>query len=303
MFRRQKILLSLLAETRRTLPRTSLVQLAFLLRNETSLGDDATFFDFVPLGGSPYSFSMVHELEGLEKAGYLRGEGGRLSLAFARTEESRGLIGQLPGPIREAVRSICGKYGRMSRDALVQDVARRYPWYANGSASHRTESPVSVFTAGYEGTSVERFLDRLLRNGIGVIADVRANPVSRKYGLGRRCLAGVAEKLGIQYRSFSSLGIPRQARRGLDSHASYQRLLDSYERQILPHQSAELANLSLLARREATVLICKEHDARFCHRSRLAAAIARATNLAVCHIRAENGLRHSLIEHEAAAHG
>ena len=66
------------------------------------------------------------------------------------------------------------------------------PWYSVNSelphfrsdeAEQRTAPALAaVYTAGYEGNSIDRFLDRLMKRGIYSIIDVRSNPISRKYG-------------------------------------------------------------------------------------------------------------------------
>lgn len=325
--RRKAVLLALLAEAKRALPGATIGHLAFLLRHESCLREDKSFFDFLPMEGRPISFSLNHDLDMLREAGILRGDGDRWSLAFARTEPAKRWIGGLPEPVLAAVRGVCRRFGRMSREGIAQDVGQRYPRYfhskqrtkdwdrdlfsrrrwAGQPPSHRRKTqpellepqesegadasfvtppsgPSPIFTAGYEGCSVEAFLDELLVNGIRLIADVRSNPSSRKYGFSRRSLEAFSQRVGLEYRNFPSLGIPGKARKGLDGFASYQRLLDSYERQVISRQAADVSELSSLAKASPTVLVCKEQDVRYCHRSRLATAVAEATGLAIRHL-------------------
>ncbi|WP_348602891.1 DUF488 family protein [Bartonella tribocorum] len=42
------------------------------------------------------------------------------------------------------------------------------------------------FTIGYEGKSLENYLNCLLENNIKILCDVRKNPISRKYGFSKR---------------------------------------------------------------------------------------------------------------------
>lgn len=86
------------------------------------------------------------------------------------------------------------------------------------------------------------------------------------------------------YEHFPRLGIPSNERVTLDSFASYQRLLDRYEHQILPGQAGPISELCELVRHQPTVLLCVEHDVRCCHRSRLAKAVAMKTGLPVTHV-------------------
>jgi len=290
MLRRQRLVLALLAEAKRALVRPVVGHLVFLLRQESPLRDEATGYDFVPYASGPCSFTLDRELASLQNSGFLSGDGGRLKLAFERLPESRKFIQTIPRDAHSALESIVGHYGRMSREALVEEVSSRYPWYAAGPLSNDQESrksskrPKAVYTAGYEHCSAERFLGGLLKEGVQCIADVRANPMSRKFGFGRSSLSEIAGKLGLEYLSFPTLGIPSRARAGLDGFASYQRLLDSYEREVLRRNHADILALAAVARAKPTVLVCKEQEARYCHRSRLAAAVAKLSDLPVQHL-------------------
>ncbi len=66
----------------------------------------------------------------------------------------------------------------------------------------------TVYTAGYEGESIDRFLQKLLKAGIEQILDVRSNPMSRKYGFSRKTLSGLSEKLDMEYVHLPELGVP-----------------------------------------------------------------------------------------------
>jgi uncharacterized protein (DUF488 family) len=200
---------------------------------------------------------------------------------------------ELPAPIVVAVADILGRYGRMNRGALVRSVYTRYPWFAQSSElperrlasiQRRKKPPLAVYTAGYEGKSVDAFFNDLLQRGINTVIDVRANPISRKYGFSRLRFGEICKKLGFEYRHVPTLGIPSDARAGLSSFDSYQRLLDRYEQAMLPERSTDVEELGRLMRRQPAVLVCVEKDVRCCHRSRLAEAVAQASDLEVVHL-------------------
>jgi uncharacterized protein (DUF488 family) len=71
----------------------------------------------------------------------------------------------------------------------------------------------------------------------------------------------------------------------LDDAKSYTRLFDYYEKAILPTQQASLESVSSMIRKEPSALMCMEADAACCHRSRLAAAVAKMTNLPIKELR------------------
>jgi uncharacterized protein (DUF488 family) len=195
--------------------------------------------------------------------------------------------------VGDSVEQVLGRYGRMGQSQLVRSVYSRYPWFAlNSELPERrlasVEPPASaspaVYTAGYEGKSIDAFLNGILERGIGRIVDVRANPVSRKYGFSGRRFGDICGRLGLEYCHEKELGIPSSARVGLDSFESYQRLLSRYEDEMLPQRTVALARVTDLMRRQPSVLVCVERDVRCCHRTRLANVIANRTGLEVVHL-------------------
>lgn len=290
---RQKTVLSLLVQADRPLSPTVFVKLVFLLRQETELGKDRSFYDFLPYNFGPFSFTLYWDLGSLRKTGYVAPEEKRISLCSRTRDLVETETEGLPASIRSAVADILGRYGTMNERALVQDVYARYPWYATRSeltdlrpkpALKVKEASPAVYTVGYEGRSVEAFFNHLLQEGIRVVVDVRANPVSRKYGFSGLRLGEFCKKLRLEYRHMPSLGIPSTERAGLNGFASYQRLLNRYEQAMLPDRSTEVKDLGRLMRQRPSVLVCVEKDVRCCHRSRLAEAVAQATGLDVVHL-------------------
>jgi uncharacterized protein (DUF488 family) len=172
-------------------------------------------------------------------------------------------------------------------------VCWRFPWYASRCRSREAlpddvpalpRRDVAVHTAGYEGKSVDGFFDDLLAAGITGIVDVRANPVSRKYGFAKRSLSGIAAQLGLAYQHLPELGIPGDRRGSLSDFASYQRLLDEYETTMLPSQAKGMQTAARLLRSRPSVLLCVERDVGCCHRGRLANRIAEDEGLPVIHL-------------------
>lgn len=293
MLKRQKIMLALLDCADHSLSHTAFVKLSFLLREETEIGKDSTYYGFVPYRFGPFSFALYRELDALACQSYIEKDEHSIRVHPSMADAVKGKIQELPSGFLAAVRSIVGRYGSKPQKSLLRDVYKRYPWYATKSeltdlvpatVSPRSPAFLAVYTAGYERNSVDGFFDRLLRAGIQHIADVRANPVSRKYGFARSSLSAIAGKLGMGYRHLPQLGIPSAQRASLSGFASYQRLMELYEDEILPRQRAAIAKLAQDVQDEPTVLVCVEHDVRCCHRSRLAEAVARKANLSVKHL-------------------
>lgn len=293
MLRRQKTILALLSEAKQPLARTVLVKHAFLLRQETDVGSDSVFYDFVPYKFGPFSFALYRELEALQRDGYIAFENDRILLSPDMLRPSLDKVAELSGAVLSSVRSIAKQYGKFRQNTLLKDIYRRYPRYASKSerkdlqvspCPNATVAPPAVYTAGYQQKSIDGFFDALLKTGIRVIVDVRSNPVSRKYGFARSSMAGIAQKLDLDYVHLPSLGIPSEARVGLASKASYKRLLDAYEQNTLPKRRPDVDQLSQRMQHMPCVLVCMERDVECCHRSRLATAVSKVNGLPVRHL-------------------
>jgi len=140
-----------------------------------------------------------------------------------------------------------------------------------------------LFTAGYEGETIDSFLAKLLQAEINLVLDVRFNAVSRKKGFSKNHLQHACEKIGIVYAHLPDLGIPSSLRKSLRNSEDYRRLFTWYAeclRKGLPacDQAEKLVQL------HRTVLLCFEHDINRCHRSKLADVIARRTGMAIVHL-------------------
>lgn len=131
-----------------------------------------------------------------------------------------------------------------------------------------------IYTIGYEGTDIDRFVASLKAAGVQRIADVRAIALSRKKGFSKRSLANRLEAEGIEYLHFIKLGDPKPgreaARAGLfeEFRAIYSAHLDSDGAQ------SSLKELVAVAGEKPTCLLCFERDPVTCHRSIVAEAIA-----------------------------
>ena len=215
MLTREKIILNLLTQVAKPLSRTVFVKLSFLLRHETTLKDAPSFYDFVPYNFGPFSFTLYWELERLRQYGYVTIQEEHVALCEPNLGQSCRKAQDLPASTIAAVAQIIRRYGRRSQKALVSDVYRRYPWFALNSqlperklaSLQRPEkAPPAVYTAGYEGKSVDAFFNQLLKLGIDVLIDVRANPISRKYGFAGARLGQFCERLGPRVLSRPEFG-------------------------------------------------------------------------------------------------
>ncbi len=291
MLTRQKILLALVSQQGSPVTSTVLVKLAFLARNETFLRSDQTFYDFVPYKFGPFSFGLYREMAALRKNGYLEVDSTeRIGISPMCKSLAQKKIRELPESTLWAMENITRSYGKLPQRTLLKSVYESYPWYATKSELRDLKpsrvprlkvAKPAIYTVGYEGKSVDSFFRELLRDGIRAILDVRANPVSRKYGFARKSMSEIAAKLDIEYRHIPELGIPGDLRKSLSDYASYQRLLDRYEDSILPDRRKEISQVAGFMKRKPAALLCMEKDVNCCHRGRLASVVSHESRLPV----------------------
>lgn len=124
-----------------------------------------------------------------------------------------------------------------------------------------------VYTIGYEGTDIDRFVATLKAVGIKVLADVRAVAVSRKKGFSKTALRARLEDEGIAYTHLVHLGDPKPGR-----DAARAGRYDEFQTIYLEHlegaePQAALDELSEIIGESPTCLLCFERASKNCHRS------------------------------------
>jgi uncharacterized protein (DUF488 family) len=138
-----------------------------------------------------------------------------------------------------------------------------------------------VYTIGYEGTDIGRFVATLKAAGVKRIADVRAVPLSRKKGFSKKALSAQLMQAGIEYSHFVELGDPKPGR-----DAAKAGLYKEFRNIYSIHFESEAAQVSLkqlleFAKQKPTCLMCFERDPTTCHRSIVAAEMAESVGFEV----------------------
>ena len=132
-----------------------------------------------------------------------------------------------------------------------------------------------LFTIGYEGLDPERLRDALQSAGVAVLADVRAVANSRKRGFSKGALKAGLEEAGLGYAHLRALGTPKSGREAAraDDAVLLKRI---YCEEVLETAGgiAALDELSALAEKAPTCLLCFERDPARCHRRLLAERLA-----------------------------
>ena len=132
-----------------------------------------------------------------------------------------------------------------------------------------------MFTIGYEGISLESYINRLLENDIKLLCDVRKNSFSMKYGFSKSQLTKACNGVGIKFIHIPAVGINADKRRELNTQADYDKLFDEYKQTVLVEATDEQNEIfNLLKTEKRIALTCFEANINQCHRKLLAESIA-----------------------------
>lgn len=285
MLNRQKLLMLLLKLADRPVSRTELTKWCFLLRSEGETSGGSAFYDFVPYLYGPFSFALYHEAEKLVAQNYLRDDGDK---GWSLNSQVAACVGTPGRDIERDAKRLLLRFEKKDEASLVAYVYERYPAFTVNSKLRklavRPEAKPAVFTAGYEGLSIDRFLNLLIVSGIRRVIDVRNNPVSRRYGFHKSALQRLTERLEIDYVHLPELGIRSEDRQSLVDQEAYDTLFDKYEDTVLRNERQALQQVGCLVNELPSVLMCMESKPKCCHRSRLAAIVSKATKLPIKHL-------------------
>jgi len=268
-----------------SLAKIELMKWAFLVSQETPSRGGPAFYAFVPYKYGPYSFLLQQDILGLKKIGLVEeidSKGWGLSRTCKDNLES-------PRECEDIAR-ITFRYKGLRINELIDMVYSRYPWFtinceiAGRRARERPQAGRAVYTIGYQGLSIDAFLNRLLESGISTLADVRNNPSSRNFGFHKSTLSRLCENLGIEYIGFPDLGVPASDRMDLKSPDDYETIFNRYRSRVLTKNLHALDSLARVVIEKSTTLVCMESDPGLCHRSHLAMLISERTGMPVIHL-------------------
>jgi len=286
LFERQKCLLALVESLGGDVGALDFQKLLFLYCQEV---ETAPSYEFVPCRFGGFSFTSYADKRRLIDQGLLADEERCWKLTPAGQR-----LGHVPTMIRMRMDQFSKRHAKLGGDALVAEAYRRHPFHAirsemasrvlagDGpalSAIQAARPPAGVpgvCTIGYEGSSLEGYLNRLLRAGVTLLCDVRRNPLSRKYGFSKSTLSKACDGVGIRYEHLPDLGIASEDRQELHTQADYDTLFAAYERESLPRQTESLKKIAAWVEAgERVALTCFERLPDQCHRHCVADAMAR----------------------------
>jgi len=276
MYYRRKVLLALLEVYGGSLKRTDCEKLLFNFCQVTG----KNHYDFFPYKFGPFSFMSYFDKRRLTELGLLE------STDDFQINTNHSYLDELKPADKKALLNFKTNIGDLRGDKLVKKTYREFPHFAARSkiaerlfdqdelkqiqfAWNNDKKPL-VFTLGYEGLTIDAFLNKLISNNIFVVVDVRNNPQSMKYGFSKKSSKQYIENAGMKYFHIPELGIPSSMRKGLGESVSHKNLFQIYKAKLLPeHEDAQQQLLRLIVEYSRIALVCFEADHHFCHRNTL----------------------------------
>lgn len=286
MFYRRKIILALLQSFQGELDKIRLQKLLFLVSERQY----EKVYDFIPYKYGCFSFSASADLIAMVQKGLLS----ETESNFKR-EDQQDYLRLLKDTDRKIIQEVTTLYGKLSANGLMKHTYVNYPFWAIQSlkapqiltetelqkvmASKNTDETTTLFTIGYEGISPEAYLNKLIKNNVHVLIDVRKNALSMKYGFSKSHLKRFCENIGIEYVHLPEVGIHSDKRQALSSQKDYDALFEDYKSNCLTSTVAvQQQILAILKEKGRIALTCFEANICQCHRKPLAESIASLAN-------------------------
>ena len=134
----------------------------------------------------------------------------------------------------------------------------------------------TLYTIGYEGTDIDRFIATLKAAGVRLLIDVRALPLSRKRGFSKNGLRERIEREGMKYVHLAALGDPKEGREAARA-GHFSRFRTIYSRHLAKAEPQEqLRELCALVKEQPSCLMCFERDPTECHRLIIASQLPKS---------------------------
>jgi|SRR5690554_86302 len=281
MFYRRKVILSMLEVFEGKLEKLQLQKLLMLF----TLQQKKSSFYFVPYKFGCFSFQANADLATMRKYEWVQEDEKSWKLT-AEKSYFKELIKNDQNILLELNKHFNGK----SSEHLIKHTYRNFPYYAinssiaaqllNSNELERVKSKVPVsnkkalFTIGYQGISIEQYMNKLIKEDVKVLCDVRKNSFSMKYGFNKSQLKMACEGVGIEFIHIPEVGIVSDKRKKLDTQKDYDELFEDYKQTVIPNTiDQQEMILNLIKEQDRVAITCFEKDICQCHRKHLAQAI------------------------------
>lgn len=244
-------------------------------------------YEFIPYKFGCYSFSAKADLNTMVKnGGLLENEN------YFIKNNPDDFVKALKVEDKKILNEVVQLYGNMNSNNLIKHTYINFPYYAINSTIadkvldeaqlkkvlnlKKGSDEIVLFTIGYEGVSLEKYLNKLVTNDVKLLVDVRKNSLSMKFGFSKSLLKKYCESLGIEYIHIPEVGINSDQRQELNTQQDYDALFEVYKKTTLKETNAYQENIiELLIKYKRIALTCFEADICQCHRKPLAEAIEK----------------------------
>ena len=150
---------------------------------------------------------------------------------------------------------------------------------------HEKRNNNTLFTIGYEGISIDAYINKLLANNIKTLVDVRKNAYSNKFGFSKKEFMYCLERSGIKYIHIPELGIESEKRQELKTakqltdaplfgisqvKVAENKLFEDYKNNLPTKQKYIDKLLQILEQDKLIAITCFEANYKCCHRHVLA---------------------------------
>lgn len=288
MFYRRKIILALIELLGGQVEKLRFQKLLFLY----AMRKQNPEYDFVPYKFGCYSYSAKADMDAMVKREMIS----ETENLYCKKDKTNYTVTIKPKD-KELLENVVADYGKMSNSSLIKHTYLNFPFYAihstivkdvmPGKLYERVENAIpkdneiTLFTIGYEGISLEMYLQKLLRNNVKLLVDVRKNALSMKFGFSKSLLKRFCNNSGIDYVHIPEVGITSDKRQELNTQADYDQLFKNYRETTLTETEKEQTEiLQLLKKHKRIALTCFEAESCQCHRTHLANAIKNSPDFA-----------------------
>jgi len=285
MFYRRKVILSMLQVFGGHLDKISFQKLLFIFADLQKKQGLKPAFEFVPYQKGCFSFQSYADMGTMRKYGQVEETEGR----WHKKENVDYLI-TLNQKDRQLILYVKNKYAQYSANDLIKHTYREFPYYAIKSTIAKKvlndaelnvvysfvpkSNQIILYTIGYEGDSLEKYLNKLILSDVKVLCDVRKNALSMKYGFSKGQLQNACKNVGISYVHIPDLGINSDKRQSLETQKDYNILFAEYEKTTLQDNKLAVRRVfNILLEHKRIAVTCFEAHHCQCHRGRLANAI------------------------------
>jgi uncharacterized protein (DUF488 family) len=283
MYYRRKIILELIETFGGELEKFQLQKLLMLF----SFYQKIPSYHFVPYKYGCFSFQANADLATMKKYEWVD-EGDK----YWKKTTNQSYLSELTESDRKALLDLKHNFNNKSSDYLIKHTYKNYPYYAiHSKIAHQVlnqeeldkvieqktiSTKNALFTIGYEGVTIEQYINKLIKADVKVLCDVRKNSYSMKYGFSKSQLKMACEGVGIHFLHIPEVGIVSDKRKELNTQKDYDVLFEDYVQTVIPKTLSEQEMiLNLIKEHQRVAITCFEKDICQCHRKHLAEAICQ----------------------------